>query len=151
RQSRRFRESREDLATHRFPKHLDAPHDRSGGTAWPAEYLSGFERTALSHIVPSSLHRAENFFREFASPSLAEGFGEISGFRGMTAVQEKPKQVRSISETCHHHLRLEGIELKKGFRHAYQRRSRRKQTQSLPHCEGHARGHFRNFQIVKRC
>src|SRR6202008_3348594 len=38
--SRRFREHREDLATHRLPEHLDAACDGSGRTARPSEYLS---------------------------------------------------------------------------------------------------------------
>src|SRR6266436_3426342 len=86
RKSRRFGEYREDLATHRFPKHLNATHDWSGGTARAAEYVSGFKWTAFSHIVSRALHRAENLVREVAAPGLAEGFGEITGFRRMAAV-----------------------------------------------------------------
>src|SRR5260370_4196019 len=111
--SRRFGEPREDLATHRVPTHLNASQDRSSGTARAAEYSSGFKWTALSHIVSGAFHRAENLVREVAAPGLAEGFGKITGFRGMAAVQEKPKHVRGVSKARHHHLRLDGIQLKK--------------------------------------
>src|SRR5216684_1673766 len=111
--SRRFGEHRDDLAAHRFPKHLNATHDRSGGTARLAEYVPGFKWTALSHIVYGALHRANNLVREVTAPGLAEGFGKIPGFRGMAAVQEKPKKVRGVSKACHHHLRLDGKQLKK--------------------------------------
>ncbi len=113
RKSRRFGEHRDDLAAHRLPEHLNATHDRSGGTARLAEYVSGFKWTALSHIVSGALHRADNLVREVAAPGLAEGFGKITGFRGMAAVQEKPKQVRGVSKARHHHLRLDGKQLKK--------------------------------------
>src|SRR5207253_4792447 len=102
RKSRRFREPGEDLAAHRFPKHLHAPHDRSGATAWPVKDLSGFKGTALAHIVSGTPHRAKNLVREFTTPGLAESFGEITGFRGMAAVQEKAKQIRGVSEARHH-------------------------------------------------
>src|SRR6516165_10293675 len=129
--SRRFRERRHDLATHCLPKHLDATHDRRGGTTRPAEYLSRFKWTALSHIVPSILHGLENLVRDFRAAGLAEGFGKITGFRGMTAVQEKPKQVRRVSEARHYHLCLKRIESKKRLRHTYQRTRGRKQAQSV--------------------
>src|SRR5205085_6651890 len=112
RKPRRLRERREDLTTHRFPKHFDAAHDRSGSLRL-AEDLSRFKWTALPHIVSGALHRAEDLVSEFRSPGLAEGFGQITGFRGMTTVQEEPKQVGGVSEARHHHLRLEGIQLKK--------------------------------------
>src|SRR6266566_3162119 len=38
---------------------------------------------------------------------------QMDGFRGMTAVQQEPKQVRGVREARHHHLRLEWIQLKK--------------------------------------
>ena len=113
RKSRRFRERSQDLSAHRFPKHLDAAHDWSSGTARLVEYLSGFKGTALSHIVSGALHRVENLVREFAASGLPEGFGEITGFRGMPPVQEKPKQVGGVTEACHHDLRLKRIHLKK--------------------------------------
>src|SRR5260221_3078251 len=47
--------SREDLATHRSPKHLDAANHRRGGTARLAEYLSGFKWTARSEEHTSEL------------------------------------------------------------------------------------------------
>src|SRR2546421_2572581 len=81
RKARRLGEHREDLATHRFPKHLNATHNRSGGTAQPGEYMSGFKWTALSHIVSGALHRAGNLVREGAAPGLAEGFCEGTSFR----------------------------------------------------------------------
>src|SRR5207247_352056 len=95
-----------------YPLDARAPPVLCGGTARLVEYLSGFKWTALAHIVSGALHRAENLVREFAATGLAEGFGKITGFRGMTAVQQKPKQVRGVSKAGHHHLRLEGIELK---------------------------------------
>src|SRR5258706_11893431 len=86
RKPRPFRERREDLATHRSPKHLHPAHHRRGGTARLAGYLSGFKWTPLSHIVSRPLHRAENLVREFAAPGFAEGFGKIPSFRGITAL-----------------------------------------------------------------
>src|SRR5258708_10191849 len=103
RKPRPFRERREDLATHRSPKHLHPAHHRRGGTARPAEYLSGFKWTALSHIVSRALHRAADLVRELAAPGLAEGFGKITRFHGMTALQEQPKEVRGIGQARHHH------------------------------------------------
>src|SRR5260370_4816702 len=97
RKSRRFGEHRDDLAAHRFPKHLNATHDRSGGTARLAEYVSGFKRTALSHIVSGPLHRADSLVRAAAAPGLAEGFGRITAFRGMASVEENPSQVQGGS------------------------------------------------------
>src|SRR5258708_13314507 len=119
RKSRRLGEHRDDLAAHRFPKHLNATHDRSGGTARLAEYVSGFKWTALSHIVSRALHRTDNLVREITPPGLAEGFGKITGFRGMAAVQEKPKQVRGVSKPPRHHLPLYATPLKQDFRAAY--------------------------------
>src|SRR4029077_1809332 len=113
RKSRSFGEHRDDLAAHRFPKHLNATHDRGGGTARLAEYVSGFKWTALAHIISSAFHRAYNLVREIPAPGLAEGFGKITGFRRMAAIQEKPKQVRGVSKARHHHLRLDGKQLKK--------------------------------------
>src|SRR2546423_14369899 len=79
RKSRRFGEHRENLATHRFPKHLHATHDRSGGPAQPAGYVSSFQWTALSHIVSGPPHRAKNIVREGAPPGLAASVGKITG------------------------------------------------------------------------
>ncbi len=113
RKSRCFGKRREHLATHRVPKDLNATHNRRCGTAQPGEYMSGFKRTALSDIVSGALHGAENLVRQVGAPGLAEGFGKIAGFRGMAAVQEKPKHVRGVSKARHHNLRLDGIHLKK--------------------------------------
>src|SRR5260370_3058780 len=73
RKSRRFGEHRDDLAAHRFPKHLNATHDRSGGTARPARYVPRFQWTALSHIVSGALHPADNLLPEVAAPRLPQG------------------------------------------------------------------------------
>src|SRR5256886_6172667 len=97
--------------------------------------VTGVQTYALpiSYIVSGALHGTENLVREVAAPGLAEGFGKITGFRGMPAVQEQPKHVRDVTKARHHHLRLDGIQLKEGFRHAYQGRRRRTQTQSVLH------------------
>src|SRR5262249_51856220 len=120
RKARSFWERSEDLSAHRLPKHFNAPHDRSRGSAWPAQYLSRFKGTAFPDVISCAFHRAKNLFREVRAAGLAEGFSQIAGFRGMTAIQEEPKEVRGVGETCHHDLRLKRIHLKKGFRHTYQ-------------------------------
>src|SRR2546421_8010832 len=76
RKARRLGEHREDLATHRFPKHLNATHNRSGGTAQPRGYMSCFKMTALSHIISAAPHRAGEILPEGAAPRLAEGLSE---------------------------------------------------------------------------
>jgi len=75
--------------------------------------VSGFKWTALSHIVSRALHRTDNLVREITPPVWRKAFGKITGFRGMAAVQEKPKQVRGVSKARHHHLCLDGKQLKK--------------------------------------
>src|SRR2546429_7348117 len=89
RKSRRFGEHREDLATHRFPKHLNATHNRSGGTAQPGGYMSCFKWTALSPILSGAPHRAEDLVRAGAAPRFAEGFGQVTTLPRIAARQEE--------------------------------------------------------------
>src|SRR2546429_9488761 len=83
RKSRRFGEHREDLATHRFPKHLNATHDRNGGTARPAGKLASFKWASLSHIVSRAPHCPADLLPGVAAPRLAGGFGKATRFPRM--------------------------------------------------------------------
>jgi hypothetical protein len=67
--------------------------------------------------APLHVVDAENLVREVAAPGLAGGFGKVTSFRGMTAVQEKPKHVRGVSKARHHHLRLDGIQLTRKYKY----------------------------------
>src|SRR5205823_8966949 len=73
------------------------------------------ERIRFTHVISSSLHCLQNFFRDIHAFDSAKRASETTSYGGMAAVEQQPQYIRGIPDCSEHHLSFNRTALNKGF------------------------------------